>query len=251
MSAAAKPEPFSSVILLRDAQPHGFEVLLTRRPSEGALCNGIHGFPCGPVQKSDHEEGIMRRCRGLSGETARKILGAHLSPSQALAFWIVAIRVVFEQVGILFAVGESGKPIAWDAKLDVWLHAKRAALGERRLTFRSILESENLFCDAASIRYFSHWQAEAQDTGDARIFLAAMPEEQQSSAASLDDTQWLPPERALQLFNRSELPMAFPTFASLRTLADFDDASSLLKEFQTPLAISKRAMATSGNGKSV
>jgi len=42
---------------------------------------------------------------------------------------------------------------------------------------------------------------------------------------------WLTPDRAMQLCNRHELPMIFPTFAALRTLADFDTLDSVLREF--------------------
>jgi len=34
------------------------------------------------------------------------------------------------------------------------------------------------------------------------------------------------------LFAKDELPMIFPTFASLRTLADFDSQESVFKEFR-------------------
>lgn len=226
MSPAASVERASSVILLREAQPHGFEVLLRQ------CLGGTHGFPCGAVQKSDYVPGILRRCRGLSGETARRILGAHFSPSQALGFWIAAARVLFEQAGILLAVKESGEPIAPEAELDARLRAQRAALVERRFGFRSILESENLFCDAATVRYFSHWRAESPGPGDLRMFLAPMPENHPPPTAVIGSGQWLAPDRALQLFNRGELMIAFSTFASLRTLADFEDVKSLLKECQ-------------------
>jgi hypothetical protein len=42
---------------------------------------------------------------------------------------------------------------------------------------------------------------------------------------------WLTPDRAIQLFERGELPLIFPTFASLRTLADFETMESLFDEF--------------------
>jgi hypothetical protein len=34
------------------------------------------------------------------------------------------------------------------------------------------------------------------------------------------------------MFDRGELPMIFPTFAALRTLADFATIDSVLREFQ-------------------
>jgi hypothetical protein len=35
----------------------------------------------------------------------------------------------------------------------------------------------------------------------------------------------------MQLHERGQLPMIFPTFVSLRTLADFETLESVLKEF--------------------
>jgi 8-oxo-dGTP pyrophosphatase MutT (NUDIX family) len=232
MSATEKVKPAASVILLRPAQPQGFEVLLLHRPDDGPVHGGIHRIPGGAIQKSDHAAAILRRCRGLSGEKARKILGAHLAPSEALGFWIAAIRTLFEEVGILLAVKESGEPIAVETEADAGLRAKRAALVERRLDFHTILERENLFCDAATMRYFSHWRAESPDCGDTRIFLTAFSEGRPSPTAAVEGGRWLAPERALQLFSRGELPMFFTTFASLRTLADFGSVQSVLKEFQ-------------------
>ena len=288
MSAVAKPEPFSSVILLREAQPHGVEVFLTRRPDELPVIGGKYCFPGGAVYKSDHAANILRRCRGLSGERARKVLGAHFAPPEALGCWIAAIRVLFEEIGILFAVKENGEPITWsptgkpvapsttpvgrnpeqdppakagdrvegsDAELNLRLLEKCAARRDGALDFTALMERENLFCDAGKFAYFSHWQTpgEFSRSFDARFFLAAVPDYSTPLRTSHEvaHSLWLSPDRALQLFAQGELPMAFPTFASLRTLADFDDVSRLLKEFQTPLAISKRATETSGSKKSV
>jgi hypothetical protein len=36
----------------------------------------------------------------------------------------------------------------------------------------------------------------------------------------------------MQLFGRGELPLIFPTFATLRTLADFETLESVLREYR-------------------
>jgi hypothetical protein len=63
-----------------------------------------------------------------------------------------------------------------------------------------------------------------------------MPADHPPLAASPEvvDSVWLTPDRALQLFGKGTLPMIFPTFASLRTLADFDSLESLFAEFKRP-----------------
>ena len=68
---------------------------------------------------------------------------------------------------------------------------------------------------------------------DTRFFIAVLPEGHTPLPTSYEvaHSVWLTPDRAMQLFNRNELPMIFPTFASLRTLADFDTLASLLREF--------------------
>jgi hypothetical protein len=68
---------------------------------------------------------------------------------------------------------------------------------------------------------------------DTRFFLASVPAEHAPLAPSPEvaDAVWLSPDRALQRFTQGTLPMIFPTFASLRTLADFDSLNSLFEEF--------------------
>ena len=51
----------------------------------------------------------------------------------------------------------------------------------------------------------------------------------------------------MQLYERGQLPMIFPTFVSLRTLADFETVESVLKEFHvgtvTPVSTKPSAAA--------
>ena len=235
MSGTEKLKPAASVILLKPAQLHGFEVLLLHRPDDGPVHGGMHRFPGGSIRKSDHSEASLRRCRGLSGEKARKILSAHVAPPEALSYWIAAIRTLFEEVGILFAIKENGEPVTSDAELNARLLEIRAARRDGALDFPALMERESLFCNAAQLAYFSHWQtpAEFSRSFDTRFFLAVMPENPTplATAVKVIHGPWIAPDRALQLFNRGDLPMAFATFASLRTLADFGSVQSVLKEF--------------------
>jgi len=236
MSPAANPDRSASVILLRPAQSQGFEVFLAHRPDKQPFLGGRSCFPGGSIQKSDHTQRILHRCRGLSGEKARKILGAHLAPSEALGFWIAAIRMLFEETGVLFAVKENGEPATSDAGLNDRLLEIRAARRDGGLDFPSLMERESLFCDAAQLAYFSRWQTPADISRgfEMRFFLAAIRDDQTPVASATEATHgsWFAPDRALQLFSRGDLPMAFATFTSLRTLADFGSVKSLFNEFR-------------------
>jgi hypothetical protein len=42
---------------------------------------------------------------------------------------------------------------------------------------------------------------------------------------------WLTPEAALRHFRENAMPMSFSTFATLRTLAEYDSLESVLKDY--------------------
>ena len=230
-----KPRRAATVILLRPAEPNGFEIFLTRRPEEMAFLGGMYGFPGGAVRKDDCVAPMLRLCYGLSPADARMLIGAHLSPSEALGFWIAAVRELFEETGVLLAVDHSGQP--WPAAPERRhnLFDKHAALLQETLSFRSLLESEKLLCDASRLVHFSHWQTPEQSSirFDTRFFLAALPENQTPLPASPEVAHsfWVTPDRGLELFAENELALIFPTFASLRTLADFDSLEAVMREY--------------------
>jgi 8-oxo-dGTP pyrophosphatase MutT (NUDIX family) len=235
VSTQQKSNQAATVILLRRAEPKGFEIFLTRRPASMPFLGGKYCYPGGSIKKADFAGGMIDRCFGLAPEQARKVSGARFGPDEAMGFWVGAVRELFEEVGVLLAVEESGSPFVVDRQRAVRLAQKHAALLHNSLSFLSLLKSENLYCDLSSLAYFSHWQTPAQASirFDTRFFLAALPGDQIPLATSEEvaDSLWLTPDHALKLFDRGDLPMIFPTFASLRTLADFETLESVVKEF--------------------
>jgi 8-oxo-dGTP pyrophosphatase MutT (NUDIX family) len=235
MIEIAEAKQAATVILLRPAQPRGMEVLLTRRPDEMAFLGGMYCFPGGTMQSEDFSSAILRRCHGLSPISARKIIGAHFSPQEALGLWVAAIRELFEEIGILLAITADGSIAAMARNRNRSLAEKHTTLIARRLSFSALLEAENLYCDTTRLAYFSHWRTPSQFKVrfDTRFFLASVPAEHSPLAASPEvaDSLWLTPDHALQRFAQGTLPMIFPTFASLRTLADFDSLENLFAEF--------------------
>jgi hypothetical protein len=113
---------------------------------------------------------------------------------------------------------------------------KHAALSAKSMSFLEVLESERLCCDLAGLAHFSHWQtpSEVPMRFATHFFIALLPAGQSPLATSYEvaHSAWLTPDRAMQLFDRGELPMIFPTFAALRTLADFDTLTRVLREYR-------------------
>jgi 8-oxo-dGTP pyrophosphatase MutT (NUDIX family) len=231
-----KPRLAARVILLRPAQPGGFEVFLTRRPEGMEFLGGMYGFPGGTLRREDCSEGMLRRSSGLTAEDARIIVGAHFSPNEALGVWITGIRELFEEAGVLLAVNEKGENSISNENRQTRLESNRASLLDGSMTFQTLLENEALQCDASRLTYFSRWQTAARFSMrfDTRLFLAVLPVGQTPlpSSPEVIHSLWLAPDRALQRVAKDELPMIFPTFVSLRTLADFETLESVLKEFR-------------------
>ena len=230
MSDPAPPRQAATVILLRRTEPNGFEVFLTRRPEDMPFLGGLYCFPGGAVTREDCLLRMIARCRGLDVKQMRRIFGAQLSPRQAWGFWIAAARELFEETGILLAVDRSGAPVAPEI-----LVPSHRALCARSCSFAELLTERDLYCDLSSLIYFSHWQTPSDNRVrfDTRFFLAVLPQEQSPLATSAEviHSVWLTPEAAMQRCTRSELPMIFPTFTSLRTLADFTSMESVVDEF--------------------
>lgn len=238
MSGHPKAKHAATVVLLRSTEPEGFEVFMTRRPHGMEFLGGAYVFPGGGVRDEDCAEGILKRCHGLSRQEARSTLRTELSPELSLAHWVAGIRELFEEVGVLLCVAESGAPVDTnqDGVRERWA-GKRLQLIDGSLTFPGLLESEGLLCNAASLRYFSHWRTpeEFATRFDTRFYLAALPAGQQplSTSEEVAHSLWVTPDEALRFCESGKLPMIFPTFSALRTLADFDSLERLLEEYRT------------------
>ena len=237
MTTASTPKNAATVILLRPGASGGFEVFLTRRPDRMDVLGGAYVFPGGTLTKDDWSERSLKRCRGLSRRQAQKLLGAHLKPDIALGYWVAAVRELFEEVGVLLAATEPDRPLALqDRRQKEALLQKRGGLIAGRLAFHEVLESEDIYIDVKRLAYFSHWQTPEKISArfDTRFFLAPLPSDQVPLETSEEVAHglWLPPERALQLYAQRKLPMIFPTYASLRTLADFDSVEAVVREYQ-------------------
>jgi 8-oxo-dGTP pyrophosphatase MutT (NUDIX family) len=222
-------------MLLRSVGAEGFEIFLTRRPDNMPFLGGMYCYPGGGLRTEDYSAPMIKRCAGLAPEAAREIVGAQFRPDQAIGLWIAGIRELFEEVGVLLAVEESGGRPALNSERAARLADQQRLMMGRAIKFPELMERESLLCDLSSLAYFSHWQTPSQVSTrfDTYFFLALMPDAQtpQASSDEVAHSLWLTPDRALQLFSRGELPMIFPTFASLRTLADFDSLDSVLKEY--------------------
>ncbi len=220
------PRPASTVVLLRPDEADGFEVLLTRRPAGMRFLGGYYVFPGGTVHHSDYSPGMLARCRGLDGAEARRILGGAHDPDVALGHWVAVVRELFEEVGILLCVAQSGDAVDLrDDAVQKRIERKRRAIVQRKSDFTAFLESENLFCDLSRAVYLDHWVTPEVYSMrfDTRFYIAALPAHQTSLASSEEVTHsvWIYPAAALAQIHRRDFPILPPTTTVLSELARF------------------------------
>jgi 8-oxo-dGTP pyrophosphatase MutT (NUDIX family) len=230
------PRNASTVVLLRPDDVGGFEILLTRRPVEMRFLGGFYVFPGGTVHRDDYSVNTLARCRKLSGEQARNILGSDHELDEAMGHWVAVVRELFEEVGILLCVTEAGDDIDLaDAATKRRIEQKRQAIVNKQLGFGAFLESENLFCDLSRAVYFDHWVTPEiySMRFDTRFYVATLPLNQTPLACSEEVTHslWIKPADAMSRADRRDFPILPPTTTVLQDLARFSSWNRLRAEF--------------------
>jgi recombination protein RecT len=215
-SAAASPAaavPAATVVLARDTG-RGMAVYLLRRNRSAGFVPGAYVFPGGRVDAADADPGLAARAVALPAEP-----GA--------AYWMAAVREVFEETGVLLADGPA------DAAA---LAALRDALLEERATLRDVLDATGSRIDLRRTVHFAHWITPVAEPRrfDTHFFLAALPDgaEARADAREMSDALWLAPAEALARFRAARLPMVFPTVRTLEALAGFDTVAAALDELR-------------------
>jgi len=233
------PRYASTVVLVRPAQGGGFEILLTRRPPEMRFLGGFYVFPGGTVHQDDYSPKVLERCRDLSGDDARKILGGSHEPEQALGHWVAVVRELFEEVGVLLCTTESGRDIDLrDQVTKDRIELKRQAVVKKELDFGSFLDSEDLYCNLSRAVYFDHWVTPEiySMRFDACFYLAPLPPNQipLSRSEEVTDSVWIKPDEALARSRDHDFPLIPPTTTVLQNLVRVGSWDRLRAQYSLP-----------------
>lgn len=223
--APVTPAPAATLVLLRDRPSGGVEVLLIQRHRASKFAAGDHVFPGGKVEADDNPDDAARWCAGLSVGHAARLLGLPQAPGAALGYWIGAIREAFEEVGVLLALDETGRPPRIDAGR---LAAYRGTCQRDNRAFWDMVRAERLTLATDRLTYFAHWITPEENPlrFDTRFFAAPMPEGQEAVADDHEivGVRWQSPHEAFEAQGRGEISLRRPTIANLRL---FDGAASV------------------------
>ena len=230
------PRNASTVVLLRPDDHGSFEILLTRRPVEMRFLGGFYVFPGGTVHRDDYAPKTLERCRALTGDDARRILGSYHQPDEALGHWVAVVRELFEEVGVLLCVNESGEAVDLAAaETKQRIEHKRQMLVKQQLDFGAFLQAENLYCDLSRVVYFDHWVTPEiySMRFDTRFYIAVLPSNQipLSHSEEVTHSEWIKPGAALSRLDRRDFPILPPTTTVLHELGRIASWDELRRRF--------------------
>jgi 8-oxo-dGTP pyrophosphatase MutT (NUDIX family) len=228
----------STVMLLRSTQGgrEAFEVYLTRRRADLVFVGGAHVFPGGKVDAQDEADEALSRCEGLKPECAAALLQMPpAAASRAAAFWVTAVRELFEEAGVLLAY-RSGVLVNFSDPAEASRFAEwRRRLNASETPVGAMLAAEDLRLATDRLHYVSHWITPEGPPRrfSARFFLTLLPPGQEADHHPLeaDEGVWMSPRAALQAWTENRLGMIPPTVMNLRWLAQFDRLDSILTAF--------------------
>jgi len=220
-ASPAAPADSAAVIVIRESAAAGCEVLLVERHADSRAFAGAHVFPGGRVDAADTAAALQTSCIDLTPDAARARLGETLPAPRALAFWIAALRELFEETGILLA-SVNGVPVRFaDPAVHARFRAHRASLLRGESTFADVVQREGLRLTTDRLEYFSRWitPVNAPRRYDARFFVARLPAGQapQHDARETTAAEWFAPSAALERAHAGTLTLTPPT---MRTLED-------------------------------
>jgi 8-oxo-dGTP pyrophosphatase MutT (NUDIX family) len=227
----AAPRPSASVILVRES-PTGLETFMVRRHARSPVLPSAYVFPGGTVRPDDLDlqvdaEESQRLARALSERSDSPV-----QAEPAVAYYVSALRELFEEAGVLLGRAADGRLLTVDATdtlLQERLAATRLALQARDLSLATVLAEWRCQPAFDLLVPFSHWVTPALLVArfDTRFFVAEMPPGQAAlhDTIELSDGIWLPPQRVLD----DEYNVVYATAQHLRRLAPFHTVRELLE----------------------
>jgi glyoxylase-like metal-dependent hydrolase (beta-lactamase superfamily II)/8-oxo-dGTP pyrophosphatase MutT (NUDIX family) len=203
----------ATVLLLRDT-PEGIEVLMTRRSDSASFAPGAYVFPGGRIDEGDRAAHRIAARRPTQGE---------VQLTQAVA----AVRESFEELGVLLARHEDGRPVSAEelAAMDRSTAISAVALADQCAARGLRLATDEVFT-------FAHWitDRDLPKRFDVPFLVARMPEGQAPTADEAEQFEpcWVRPADALARHRAGGFRMIFPTVRTLERLAAYDSVDAVL-----------------------
>lgn len=216
--------PAATLALVRDSS-RGLEVLMLQRTWRATFLPGYFVFPGGAVDQEDMD--MQANISGLGDAAISQILSLDEGGTH---YMIAALRECLEEAGLLLAVDKQGDWLPHDHSV---LTSGREALRRGEIGFGALCERHGLTLPLDRLAYLGHWVTPRGRPRrfDTRFFVALVPEGQQAIHDGCETIAhtWLTPSEALAEHRHGRISLVYPTLRTLRLLADFSDAETLMR----------------------
>ena len=244
--------PSASVILVRDGDA-GLETFMVRRHARSRVAPSAYVFPGGTV-RGDDRAAFTEHGETLAGALCSRA-DTQLVADDAAAYYVSAVRELFEEAGVLLACDAGGRLLEVDeayVALQERLAGARLALQAGDLALSSLLADQDWRPAFDALVPFSHWVTPAVLAArfDTRFFIGEMPPRQAALHCTIETTEgiWISPRQLLD----GEYNVVYATAQHLRRIAGFAQVGELV-EFARTKAIRRvqPEVVEAGSGLSV
>jgi 8-oxo-dGTP pyrophosphatase MutT (NUDIX family) len=217
--------PAATIMLFRDAVAVP-EVLMIERHASSELMPDVYVFPGGRVDAEDRA--LVDRLAGVEPAAVVAALGGAVDPEVALAFVVAAIRETFEEAGILLARSRGAEALIEPARVTA-LARHRLDVQAGRLTFRELVEDEDLELAGAHLALHARWITPEvfPYRFDTLFFAAEAPRGQRACADGVETSAhvWIAPAEALRQRREGTRRIIFPTAVNLESVTGYTSAA--------------------------
>jgi 8-oxo-dGTP pyrophosphatase MutT (NUDIX family) len=200
---------------------------MLRRNESSTFMPGAYVFPGGAV---DAEDATVDIASGMSDEVASERLSV---TSGGLAYYVAALRELFEEAGLLIACTNEGGEARFIEQSDLdRLSEQRRALNAGKLRFSDMMRAWGLRLDLHGVAYLAHWITPdgLPRRYDTRFFVALAPVGQLATHDAGETTAnlWIRPKDALVAHDHGDMEIMPPTRRNLELIVHFKKAHEVI-----------------------
>ncbi|MHA2038512.1 MAG: NUDIX hydrolase [Candidatus Hodarchaeales archaeon] len=224
-----EPKLAATVVLLRERSPGvvsdddcEFEVFMAKRHKDTKFMSEHHVFPGGALDDQDLTNESKARVIGIDETIIANLTEICEDP---INLWIIAIRELFEETGVLIAATKTGNLLGRIEEKPKKLKKYQKKLQKKSKTMTDVLNKENLYYAANNLRYFGRLITPeiSPIRFDTQFFICKFPQNQYINLFTDELTEylWGSPKKLLELFKNRHIKLIFPQYSTLQRLQEF------------------------------
>jgi 8-oxo-dGTP pyrophosphatase MutT (NUDIX family) len=240
-----EPKLAATVVLLRKRSPGveseddcEFEVFMAKRHKNTKFMSEHHVFPGGAIDEQDLTKESRARLVGIDENVIANLTEICEDPAN---LWIIAIRELFEETGVLIATNKAGNSLGKIEEKPKKLKKYQKNLQKKRKSMTDVLAKEKLYYAANNLRYFGRLITPKMSPirFDTQFFICKFPQTQNINLFTDELTEylWGSPKQLLEKFKNRQIKLIFPQYSTLQRLKEF---KTIQEVFENSKDISSR-----------